>query len=383
MKLLIEIAIACLITGWLIYPIFVYAVGRFCDARVGGAESSAAGVSLLIATRDPVELVQARISNIQAYRHEVRLLEIIVAVDYMALNRTEQYRGVLGDQVRLVTGDAPGGKAATLNAAVRAARGDVLIFADSAQQFLPGAMKALVERLREVKVGASTGVLQVANNSKSAFLWGFWAYELWLRKSESRAASIVAVTGAIYALRRDLWEPLPAGLICDDLCVPLRVIRRGYRVVSCETAVALDPRSFGPRHELNRKVRTLTGMLQMCVLFPWILNPWKNRAWLQFVFHKLLRIVTPALMAIALGAALASMPLALRLGIGGVAVGSVVILLLLGRRVGIAAKLLRQIGWSLLFLGAPCVAVANAVRGKWDIWSSPGVERPNRSSTTV
>ena len=40
-------------------------------------------------------------------------------------------------------------------------------------------------------------------------------------------------------------------------------------------------------------VRTLTGVIQVCAWLPGVLNPLRNRIWLQFVFHKLLRLLTP------------------------------------------------------------------------------------------
>lgn len=380
MLTLLEVVTGCLLAGWIVYPVAVCVVGSLRGAGRGRAGRDGAGVSLLIATRDSVEAVRARVSNIMALRHEVRSLEIIVAVDHAARSRTDQYRAALGSEVLLVAGDPPGGKAATLNAAVRAASGDILIFADSAQQFLPGAIRALVAKLDEPGVGASTGVLEALNNSRSLFLRTFWSYELWLRRSESRAGSIVAVTGAIYALRRKLWDPLPAGLICDDLYVPLKVIRQGFRVVSCDAAVAVDPRVFRPRQEFDRKVRTLTGMLQMCVLCPSVLNPFGNRAWLQFVFHKLLRIATPALIAAALLAGLACISPTVRFEVLGIAAGAVAVLLLLRQRLRLAARVSRQIGWLLLFLCAPFIAVANALRGKWDVWSGPGDDGPTRDT---
>lgn len=380
MLTLFEAVIGCLLAGWIIYPAAVYAVGSLRGTGAGRARRSGAGVSVLIATRDPVDVVRARVANVMTLRHEVPALEVIVAVDHAARSRTDLYRAVLGSEVLLVAGDPPGGKAATLNAAVRAANGDILIFTDSAQEFLPGAIRALVEKLEEAGVGASTGVLQAVNNNRSLFLRTFWSYELWLRRSESRAGSIVAVTGAIYALHRNLWDPLPAGLICDDLYVPLKVIRKGFRVVSCDSAVAVDPRVFRPRQEFDRKVRTLTGMLQMCVLCPSVLNPFGNRAWPQFVFHKLLRIATPALVAVALLAGLTCFSRTARMEILGAAAGAVAVLLLLRLRLRLAARVSGQIGWLLLFLCAPLIAVANALRGNWDIWSGPGDDRPTRDT---
>ena len=43
----------------------------------------------------------------------------------------------------------------------------------------------------------------------AAGLSTYWRYEKWLRRHESAVASTLGVTGAIYALRRSLWQALP------------------------------------------------------------------------------------------------------------------------------------------------------------------------------
>ena len=128
----------------------------------------------------------------------------------------------------------------------------------------------------------------------------YWRLERWLRKWEARLHSSVGVTGAIYAMRRELWKPLPANLILDDVYLPMRLVLDGWRVGFTDQARARDVRRFEAGQEYRRKVRTLTGVIQVCAWLPGVLNPVRNPIWLQFVFHKLLRLLTPYLVVIAL-----------------------------------------------------------------------------------
>ena len=57
---------------------------------------------------------------------------------------------------------------------------------------------------------------------------------------ESRVDSTIGTTGAIYAIRRGLFEPIPDDTILDDLLIPLRIVRRGYRVLFEPEARAYD-----------------------------------------------------------------------------------------------------------------------------------------------
>ncbi|MGH8318295.1 MAG: glycosyltransferase [Steroidobacteraceae bacterium] len=360
-------AVTVLIVGWGIYPAAMWLLGILRRRRLAAPNLPKGSASILIATRDSVELVSRRIANLETHRNELDRLEIIVAVDRRGPIGAERYRDFLGTRAIVVDGDAPGGKAATLNAAVRAAAHDVLIFTDSAQEFLASALHDLMHAVRQPGIGAATGRIALENNRRSLLLSVFWSYETWLRKVESTVDSIVGVTGAIYALRKDFWEPLPAGLINDDLYVPFVVARKGGRVVTCDTAFAIDRRRFAAREEFQRKVRTLTGVLQLCALCPSILNPRRNRLWLQFVFHKLVRFSTPYwLLFAALGAVLAYPIEAVWIALG--AGGASVLVAFLSPKSSLLSRALRQAGWSALLLSASFVATINALRRRWNVW---------------
>src|SRR5439155_2422118 len=121
----------------------------------------------------------------------------------------------------------------------------------------------------------------------------YWKYENWIRKQESRFHSMVGVTGAICAVRRKLFQPIPQGTILDDVYWPLQVAMQGYRVIHDERACAFDRLPEKTGDEFRRKVRTLSGNFQLAAQLPEALLPWKNPVWLQFVSHKLVRLLVP------------------------------------------------------------------------------------------
>ncbi len=96
-------------------------------------------------------------------------------------------------------------------------------------------------------------------------------------------------------------------------------------------AVARDEPSRDDGAEYRRRVRHLVGNLQLLRLLPWLLIPGRNPLWGRYVSHKLLRVLTPALMPALLIAGLVSphvVPRALALALGAVYVlGAVGILL--------------------------------------------------------
>jgi cellulose synthase/poly-beta-1,6-N-acetylglucosamine synthase-like glycosyltransferase len=121
-------------------------------------------------------------------------------------------------------------------------------------------------------------------------------YESFVRLSESRVASTVGATGAIYAIRRSLFVPLPEDSILDDVLIPMRIVRRGSRVLFEPAARAFDRAPATAREEFSRKARTLAGNFQLLFRETWLLNPIGNPLWVQTVSHKGLRLLGPVLL---------------------------------------------------------------------------------------
>jgi len=194
---------------------------------------------------------------------------------------------------------APGGKATALNAGVAAASGEILVFADARQRFGPHAIAALASNFDDPRVGGATGELILncerdwadSASSIGESVGLYWRYEKWLRRHESRVRSTLGTTGAIYALRHSLWRPLPPGALLDDVLAPMRAVLRGYRIVFEERAQAFDWVVPNAAAESARKIRTLAGNYQILVEEPALLVPFLNPVWVQYVSHKLGRLV--------------------------------------------------------------------------------------------
>jgi cellulose synthase/poly-beta-1,6-N-acetylglucosamine synthase-like glycosyltransferase len=186
------------------------------------------------------------------------------------------------------------GKAEALSRGVALARNAIVVFADVRQVWAPDALELLVENFADPAVGAVSGDLVVVCGPGAMEGVGlYWHIEKWLRRQESKVASQVGVTGAISAVRRALFRPIPAGTILDDVHWPLTVAMQGYRVVHDSRALAYDRLPERASDELRRKVRTLAGNFQLVGRLPGALLPWRNPVWLQLVSHKLLRLGVP------------------------------------------------------------------------------------------
>jgi cellulose synthase/poly-beta-1,6-N-acetylglucosamine synthase-like glycosyltransferase len=354
--------------GWVGYPIIL----RLLPVRRSEARPSTAlpTLSVVIATREPPEVVQRRVANVLAGDFPTGDLQLIVALDASVAGAFDEYRRVLAPQVDLVASRTHGGKAAALNAGVRAARNDLLVFADSRQDFATDALSHLARAVATGPYAAVTGRLVTPHGGRGITDW-YWSYELRVRRREARIHSVIGVTGAIYAMHRPLWREIPDGVLCDDVLVAMWLILGGHRIGYCAEAVALERRRFSPRDEFRRKVRTQTGNLQLCVVEPQLLYPGVNPVWLQFVCHKLIRIMTPVLLLLAVpGAALLLARLCAHLDRTQLAATAMVLsAALLGALAIGGRRVFRQAKMLLMLCVAPLPALYFAMRGRWSVWT--------------
>jgi cellulose synthase/poly-beta-1,6-N-acetylglucosamine synthase-like glycosyltransferase len=264
-------------------------------------------VSVLIAARDEGGQIAARLENLLALDYPRDRLEILLGSDGSTDGTAVQARSFDDTRVRVFEFETQRGKAAVVTDLARRARGEILMFADTRQRFEPKAVRALIAPFADPTVGAVSGELLLTGDAGGAGsgVGLYWRYEKLLRRLESEVDSTLGVSGAIYAVRRSLFEAIPASTVLDDVWLPMRIARRGYRVVFEPMARAYDRLPAGAREEYRRKARTLAGNLQWLAAEPWVLDPRQNRLWLQTVSHKGMRLVAPAFLGAALAASLA------------------------------------------------------------------------------
>lgn len=259
-------------------------------------------LSVVLCVKNEASLIGARLENLLSMDYPPELLEIIVVSDGSTDATAEVVQSYADKNVRLVEYAESRGKAYALNHGVEAAANPYLLLCDARQTFGSDVARRLVGYFADDAVGAVSGrlVLQPKHGEAPAQgLGAYWDMEVRLRADESASGSVVGVTGAIYALRKSCFEPLPEGTVLDDVLIPMRAVLQGKRVMFEPEAVAVDEKAVDKQGELNRKIRTLYGNLQLFDLEPRLFIPFANPDWWRFVSHKILRLFLPLFFAVA------------------------------------------------------------------------------------
>jgi len=297
------IALTLLAYVYVGYPLLAWVRAALREAPLTRIPSEPL-VTVIIIAYNEAQRIERRILNLLSLDYPRAKLEIVVASDGSTDGTVERAKPFESDGIRVVAFDQRRGKAAVLNDVVPSAGGQIVVLGDARQRFDSRLLRELVADFGDPAVGAVSGELIIrsrASESGSTIGEGasfYWRYEKFIRRSESRIHSTVGATGAVYAIRQELFEPIPDDTLLDDVLIPMRIISRGYRVIFEPSARAYDLAVASPRHEFVRKVRTIAGTFQLFSLERWLFNPFRNSLWFETLSHKALRLLTPLLHAV-------------------------------------------------------------------------------------
>jgi cellulose synthase/poly-beta-1,6-N-acetylglucosamine synthase-like glycosyltransferase len=256
----------------------------------------------------------------------------------------------------------------------------VLVFSDANSIFEPGALRALVRPLADATIGGVAGnqrYLPPAEDAEATAVGEqrYWDLDRAFKVAASRAGNAIGATGAIYAVRRELVQPLRDD-VNDDLLNSLRVIDAGFRLVFAENAVAYEHVSAKTEQEFARKVRVMVRGLRCVLVMRRVLDPRRTGFYAVHLLSQkvLLRTMVGPLAALAVSAPLlwrrGRLYRAATVGQGALyALGTAGIAL--GDRPAAKSKLLALPAYFVLVNAASAVALWKLVRGeRLGLWAT-------------
>ena len=249
-------------------------------------------VSLIVAAYREEAVIAAKVANALALDYPREALELIVAVDGGGDATAERARAAGAD---LVLELPRGGKIRAQDAAVRAARGEIVAFSDANALWEPDALRRLAAVFADAQVGYVCGQVRFTNDAGTNQEGLYWRYELWLREQESALASVTGGNGAIYAVRREAYVEVDP-IMGHDLSFPFRMVKNGRRAVYEPRARATEKMVPSIEGEWARKRRMMSHGWPI-VIRGGLADPrgYSPLYALMIVSHRLLRYGTPFL----------------------------------------------------------------------------------------
>jgi cellulose synthase/poly-beta-1,6-N-acetylglucosamine synthase-like glycosyltransferase len=260
-------------------------------------------VSLITIVRGPAGSARRKAENSLSLEAPSENFECIMFWD--GGGDVEKIRAAMPVHKRLVILASSGhtGKNDAINQAIERSSGQVLVFSDADVLLDREAITRLLQPLADPAVGGVCGQLVVQEDSGvlSRPQHTYWQFDRLMKTRESELGSITSNTGVLYAIRRELFQPIPLA-VTDDLYACLNVVRQHKRFVFEPAALAtMTAASKTPEHELRRRRRIVCRSLRGIWLSREVLNPFRYGVFSVGLFlNKVLRRFLPVMLLLIL-----------------------------------------------------------------------------------
>lgn len=278
------------------YPVLLTVLAPLFPAR-RITPAAPMNISIVIAAHNEARHIEHKLRTLLAQDYQPASLQIILASDGSTDDTVACAHRVVDPRITVL--DLPRqGKAATLNAGAALGTGDILVFTDADNQWSRDTLGHLLAPLADPDVGACAGhmVIPVTGGGLSVGDSLYRHYEGWLRKVENRTGCMVSADGALLALRRELFQNIPAE-VNDDFFISTCAPVAHKQIVYVPEAQVIDHGVDEADKQFRRRQRVTVGGLQSLAQRSELLNPMKHGLYsIALISHKLIRRLAPILL---------------------------------------------------------------------------------------
>ena len=291
------ISITLVFYSYFLYPVLLRFLSITISINRESDEKLRPFVSIIVAAYNEESNIPDKIDNYRRIDYPTDKIEILIGSDGSTDRTNEILQNFSAGNIRSFIYNERSGKAAVLNRLVKKAGGEILVFSDANTVYRSDAILKLVRHFKDKSVGGVCGQLRLINPTSNTGGEGerlYWGYENNLKKYEGKIKTVLGANGAIYALRKELYHPLPENkVIMDDFLIPLRTVMDGYDIIYDEEAQATETTSPHLKGEFARKIRIGAANFNALSEIKSLLNPFRGFVAFALWSHKIFRWFAP------------------------------------------------------------------------------------------
>jgi cellulose synthase/poly-beta-1,6-N-acetylglucosamine synthase-like glycosyltransferase len=283
------------------YPLSLFFVSRGRDESAKNV-TELPSVTFIVTVHNEEARIRGKLENTFSLDYPKDRLQLIIASDGSSDRTNEIVRSYSAQGVQLVDLRDRGGKESAQREAVKHATGEIIVFSDVATAMETGGLRQLVSSFSDPTVGCvSSEDCLLGRDGKPSGESLYVRYEMWLRRLESRANSLVGLSGSLFAARKEVCKDFSSEMQSDFRTV-LNSVKLGLRGVSDPLAIGLYQDTADQKREWDRKIRTVVRGLTVFFRHMELLNVFQYGLFSYQLFcHKLLRWSVPFLLVLAFG----------------------------------------------------------------------------------
>lgn len=311
MKVLFFLSLSLILYTYIIYPVFLFIfasivqlvrdVKYIChrmDRRRRHCKDLPL-VSIIVAAFNEEKVIEEKILNCLLLSYPKDKIEFIIASDGSTDGTNSIVESYGNRGVKLLAFPERSGKSSVLNRTIPHARGEIVILSDANTIYEHDAILNLVRHFSDPKIGGVCGELRLkSSKSETKHESSYWQFENILKFLENRIGSTLGANGGIYAIRKDMFQPIPPDTVIDDFVIFMKIREKGFKTIFDPEAIAFEETAPDLKGEYKRRTRIGAGNFQSIRYTRNLLNPLKGVVAFSFWSHKVLRWCVPFLIIV-------------------------------------------------------------------------------------
>ena len=245
LEILFWFALFMVFYTYLGYGIVLYALVRLKELfvkpvkRVLPPDSDLPEVTLFITAFNEEDVVDEKMENSLALDYPADKLRIVWVTDGSDDGTNDRLQTRWNGKVTVYFQPKRQGKTAAMTRGMTLVRTPLVVFTDANTMVNSEAIREIVLAFQNPKVGCVAGEKRIAVQTKDGAAAGgegiYWKYESTLKALDSRLYSAVGAAGELFAVRRELFEPMEPDTLLDDFILSLRIAMKGYTIPTAPT----------------------------------------------------------------------------------------------------------------------------------------------------
>ena len=290
--------IALVFHTYVIYPLLLIIFGK-SKKKTKKLSNYYPSVCIVMSLFNEEQVIADKIDSILNSDYPKENLKIIIGSDNSTdnTNNIVQQYAANNNIITFIPFNKRQGKSNVINAMINKADSEILILSDANVMFDENTLKELVKPFADKSIGlvdtrmTNTGLKKegISIQEKS-----YISREVRIKNYEGKLwGTMMGPFGGCFAIRRELYSPVPVNFLVDDFYICMKILEKGYKTVNNIDAIVYEDVSNNLSDEFRRKIRIATGNFQNMWKFKKLLWPPFTGLSFSFMSHKILRWITP------------------------------------------------------------------------------------------
>lgn len=256
-------------------------------------------ISVIMSVYNEEKVLENKINSIYNTSFPKGKMEVIIGSDGSS-DRTEEILRKMKEKLTNFSfyhSNIRRGKPNVLNDLVSKAKGDILIFTDANVFLNESTITGLVKHFKNPEIGLADSKMINKGITKKGISRQESAYismEVNLKNREGLVwGTMMGPFGGCYAMRKNLFIPIPENFLVDDFFLNLNVLKNRKKSINEMKATVSEDVSDMLIEEFRRKKRIAAGSFQNLSHYAGLLWPPYTSLSFSFISHKILRWFGP------------------------------------------------------------------------------------------